>query len=49
LPSGRACLHDQLFAKGKQVGDDLGSCVIASITAPELLLANCTLLTSSSP
>jgi hypothetical protein len=41
--------HDQLFAKGKQVGDDLGSCVIASITASELLLANCTLLTSSSP
>ena len=35
--------HDQLFAKGKQVGDDLGSCVIASITASELL-ANCTLV-----
>jgi hypothetical protein len=35
--------HDQLFAKGKQAGDDLGSCVIASITASELL-ANCTLV-----
>jgi hypothetical protein len=35
--------HDQLFAKGKQVGDDLGSCVIASITASELL-ANCSLV-----
>jgi hypothetical protein len=35
--------HDQLLAKGKQVGDDLGSCVIASITASELL-ANCTLV-----
>jgi hypothetical protein len=34
--------HDQLFAKGKQVGDDLGSCVIAAVT-PELL-ANCTLV-----
>jgi len=31
--------HDQLFAKGKQVGDDVGSCVVAAIT-PELL-ANC--------
>ena len=28
---------------GGQVGDDLGSCVIASITASELL-ANCTLV-----
>jgi hypothetical protein len=35
--------HDQLFAKGKQVGDDLGSCVIVSITTSELL-ANCTLV-----
>jgi hypothetical protein len=34
--------HDQLFSKGKQVGDEVGSCVIASIT-PELL-ANCTLV-----
>jgi hypothetical protein len=34
--------HDQLFANGKQVGDDLGSCVIA-VTTPELL-ANCTLV-----
>jgi hypothetical protein len=31
--------HDQLFAKGKQVGDTVGSCVVAAIT-PELL-ANC--------
>jgi hypothetical protein len=35
--------HDQLFAKGTQVGDDLGSCVIASITATELA-ANCSLV-----
>ena len=28
--------HDQLFANGKHVGDDLGSCVIVS-PAPELL------------
>jgi hypothetical protein len=35
--------HDQLFAKGKQVGDDVGSCVIASITSQELA-ANCTLV-----
>jgi hypothetical protein len=35
--------HDQLFAKGKQVGDDLGSCVIASITSQELA-ANCSLV-----
>ena len=35
--------HDQLFAKGSRVGDDLGSCVIASITTSELL-ANCTLV-----
>jgi hypothetical protein len=34
--------HDQLFSKGKQVGDEVGSCVIAAIT-PELL-ANCTLV-----
>jgi hypothetical protein len=34
--------HDQLFASGKQVGDDLGSCVIAAIT-PELP-ANCSLV-----
>jgi hypothetical protein len=32
--------HDQLFAKGEQVGDDLGSCVVVAIT-PEIL-ANCT-------
>jgi hypothetical protein len=31
--------HDQLFSNGKQVGDELGSCVIASLT-PQLL-ANC--------
>jgi hypothetical protein len=34
--------HDQLFSEGKQVGDEVGSCVIASIN-PELL-ANCTLV-----
>jgi hypothetical protein len=34
--------HDQPFSEGKHVGDDVGSCVIASIT-PELL-ANCTLV-----
>ena len=32
--------HDQLFAKGRQVGDTVGSCVIVTI-APDLL-ANCT-------
>jgi Dirigent-like protein len=35
--------HDQLFAGGKRVGDDLGSCVIVSITAQELA-ANCSLV-----
>ena len=35
--------HDQLYANGKQVGDDVGSCVIASNTPPELL-ANCSLV-----
>jgi hypothetical protein len=35
--------HDQLFADGKRVGDDLGSCVIVSITAQELA-ANCSLV-----
>jgi hypothetical protein len=34
--------HDQLFSKGRQAGDTVGSCVIASIT-PELL-ANCSLV-----
>lgn len=34
--------HDQLFTKGKQVGDQVGSCVIAAVT-PDLL-ANCTLV-----
>lgn len=34
--------HDQLFANGKQVGDDVGSCVIAALT-PQLL-ANCSLV-----
>jgi hypothetical protein len=34
--------HDQLFTNGKQVGDDVGSCVIAAIT-PQLL-ANCSLV-----
>jgi hypothetical protein len=35
--------HDQLFADGKRVGDDLGSCVIVSITTRELA-ANCSLV-----
>jgi hypothetical protein len=34
--------HDQLFADGKQVGDELGSCVIASLGPP--LEANCGLV-----
>lgn len=34
--------HDQLFANGTHVGDDLGSCVIVT-PAPELL-NNCTLV-----
>jgi hypothetical protein len=34
--------HDQLYANGKRVGDDLGSCVITSL-APQLL-ANCSLV-----
>ena len=34
--------HDQLFTNGKQVGDDVGSCVIAALT-PQLL-ANCSLV-----
>jgi hypothetical protein len=34
--------HDQLSANGRQVGDDVGSCVIAAIT-PQLL-ANCSLV-----
>jgi hypothetical protein len=34
--------HDQLFSKGRQAGDTVGSCVIASMT-PELL-ANCSLV-----
>jgi hypothetical protein len=33
--------HDQLFAGGHQVGDDLFSCVIVS-APPDALLANCT-------
>jgi hypothetical protein len=35
--------HDQLFANVKRVRDDLGSCVIASITTQELA-ANCSLV-----
>jgi hypothetical protein len=35
--------HDQLLSSGRQVGDDVGSCVIASITPPQIL-ANCTLV-----
>ena len=34
--------HDQLYANGKRVGDQLGSCVIASL-APQLL-ANCSVV-----
>ena len=34
--------HDQLFSKGRQVGDDLGSCVVVALT-PELL-NNCSLV-----
>ena len=34
--------HDQLFTNGKRVGDELGSCVIATRT-PELM-ANCSLV-----
>jgi hypothetical protein len=32
-------LHDQLSSRGEQVGDEVGSCVIAAVT-PEIL-ANC--------
>ena len=35
--------HDQLFAGGERVGDELGSCVIASITS-RALLANCSVV-----
>jgi hypothetical protein len=28
--------HDQLFSHRRRVGDDVGSCVIATITASEL-------------
>jgi hypothetical protein len=35
--------HDQLFSHGRRVGDDVGSCVITSITASELA-ANCSLV-----
>jgi hypothetical protein len=31
--------HDQLFSRGKEVGDEVGSCVVAAV-APEIL-ANC--------
>jgi len=34
--------HDQLSVKGKQAGDEVGSCVIAALT-PEVL-ANCSLV-----
>ena len=33
--------HDQLYSKGHHAGDDVGSCVIASIP-PAAVLANCT-------
>jgi hypothetical protein len=35
--------HDQLFTGSKRVGDDLGSCVIVSITTRELA-ANCSMV-----
>jgi len=35
--------HDQLYANGKRVSDELGSCVIASNTPPALL-ANCSVV-----
>jgi len=35
-------VHDQLYANGKRVGDQLGSCVIASL-APQLM-ANCSVV-----
>jgi hypothetical protein len=34
--------HDLLFSKGKQVGDELGSCVLVSVTPDPL--ANCSLV-----
>jgi hypothetical protein len=34
--------HDRLYANGKRVGDELGSCVIASLGPP--LEANCSLV-----
>ena len=34
--------HDQLYANGKRVGDELGSCVIASLGPP--LEANCSVV-----
>ena len=33
--------HDQLYSKGHYAGDDVGSCVIVSIS-PAAILANCT-------
>jgi hypothetical protein len=35
--------HDQLFSKGKQVGDEVGSCVVVAVP-PEEVLANCTMV-----
>ncbi len=35
--------HDRLFAGGKRVGDELGSCVVVSITSRELA-ANCSVV-----
>ena len=34
--------HDQLFSKGKQVGDEVGSCVVVAVS-PQVL-ANCTMV-----
>jgi allene oxide cyclase-like protein len=35
--------HDQLFSKGKQVGDEVGSCVIVAVP-PDEVLANCSMV-----
>jgi hypothetical protein len=35
--------HDQLFSKGKQVGDEVGSCVVVAVS-PQEVLANCTMV-----
>ena len=35
--------HDQLFSRGRHAGDELGSCVVVSIS-PNPTLANCTVI-----